>query len=225
MEGLTRLDSPTLAKKLATRTDAPLMLIRLQDLTPEAATGFQGTTCTICLMSLTTIDDAVAQSLGARNGGVDLDGVQAISDAAAESLAKSTGPLDLGGVRELTPEAAVALGKHRGALCLGGLSHVSVGIAQGLKSHEGHLQLSGMRELPPEVAKALVGCSGLIYLDGVHTLSDEAALILATHRGGSDTGFILMPQAIRSLSAAADASLRRNRLVHFGNRLGGPSVN
>jgi len=56
-------------------------------------------------------------------------------------------------------------------------------------------------------------------LDGVNRLENDVALALAQHHAGSNSGFVLMPDALRDLSDKADLAVRRSRSIRLGNWL------
>jgi hypothetical protein len=76
-----------------------------------------------------------------------------------------------------------------------------------------------LKTLSPEAATQLVGTKGVIYLDGIDAIDEEVAMILVTHRGGPDTGFVLNVNACRGLSANARAAVGKSRHVRHGNWL------
>lgn len=174
LPALERLESPALARKLASQWGE--LKIGLTELTPEIAAILatnegvfedrtrpgqvfrraDGARSVLWFAALPELSAAAAIALAGHQGVLVLNELSELSPAAAAGLARRAGgSLILNGLTRLSAETAEALAAYDGELAMRALPAMSLAAAKALKRHQGRLHLTGLVDPTPEVLAVL----------------------------------------------------------------------
>ncbi|WP_417385724.1 hypothetical protein, partial [Gimesia sp.] len=129
-----------------------------------------------------------------------LSGLTSLSDAVAESLGKHRGSLHLSGLTSLSDAVAESLGKHRGSLHLRSLTSLSDSAAESLacrlnlhydirnwpESAAETFQRYRQHTITKEIAEQFLADTDSVNLNAFTAIEDAAAESLSKHRGALD---------------------------------------
>jgi hypothetical protein len=148
------------------------------------------------------LDDAVAEILARRSGGLWITGLTRITPGVAESLHRRSESIALRRPLDLDPATAAILARSRApSLDLSGLTAISPAAARAVATHPGSVFLTGLTTLAPDVAAALADHGSWLSLGGLTALEPDAAAALARHRGD------IALRGLTSLSPSTAAAL------------------
>ena len=235
-ERLTDLDhllprdtkSPSAAQAIEiSRLKQDVELLRVTDLTPEAAAELAPHAETLSLPSLKSLTPATARELAKHHGPLHLDGLSELPVRVARELAAHDCTLSFGGLSSVTVEAVEALvagiphpdlpgftTRHTGRLKLNGLKQLTPELARAIAKHPSAIFLGGLTALTPEVARELgVDRHGFLELRGIEHIGDEEAELLGRTNGG------LMLSGLKTITPRAAAALAKESGALFLNGL------
>lgn len=209
------------------RLKQDLELLRVTDLTPEAAAELAPHAHTLALPSLKSLTPATARELAKHRGPLLLDGLSELPVRVARELAAHHCTLSFGGLSSVTVEAIEALAagiphpahpgfttRHTGQLILDGLTHLTPELARAIAKHPHCICLGGLTALTPEVARELgVDRNGVIELRGIEHIGDEEAELLGRTTAG------LMLSGLKTITPRAAAGLAKESGSLFLNGL------
>lgn len=215
---------PAPVAALVARTDAPLHLDGLAEISLELAVSLGPHRHLLALPAVRSLPADVAEALAGHVGPVELAGLESLESASLARKLLAGGEANFSSIASVSPTVADILADAEQPLDLTRLVAAAAdhddlddSTARLIARHAGAVRLLRLRTLSPDVARLLAETSGDLEFTGLGTLAPEAAEALAKHDGQ-----LALP-ALRDAGESADALARHRgpltleRLAHLNS--------